>query len=71
MGAVMPFLALVQSQLIRLDLPCLPRVMTLSVEREQEIRKGLESFFFVENLADLLKTVVAVCVRILCGFCAL
>ena len=47
MGAVMPFLDLVQSQLSRVDLPCSPHATTLRVERKQERSKRLEFFSFL------------------------
>ena len=72
MGEVMPFIALVQSWLSRVDLSYLPHSMTLVLKWDNKERKGLESLFiYFENLVDLLKTPVAVCVRRLYGFCAL
>ena len=71
MGAAMHDLFLVQSQLSCVDLPCSPRDMTLVLKGDKKESKGLESFFLVENLVDLLKTLVAIYVRRLYGFCAL
>ena len=72
MGAVMPFIALVQSRLTCVDFPYSPRAMTLIIERIQERRKILETLYiFYIFLVDLLKTPVSVCVRRLYGFFAL
>ena len=64
----MPDLFLVQSQLSRVDLPCSLRAMMLVMKGTRKKKKGFEFFF---NLVDLLKSLVAICVRRLYGLCAL
>ena len=71
MGAAMPDLFLVQSRLSPLDLPCSLRDMMLVLKGDKKERKGLESLIFLKILVDLLKSLVAICVRRLYGFCAL
>ena len=62
---------LVPSRLGRADLPCSLRIM-LVMEGTTKEKKGLESFIFFENnLVDLLKSLVAICVRRLYSLCAL
>ena len=69
MGADVPDLFLSTSQLGRADLTCSLHMM-LVMEGARKERKGLESFF-LKNLVDLLKLLVAICVRRLYGLCAL
>ena len=71
MGAAVPALLLVQSQLSRADLPCSLRAMMLVMKGTRKEKKGLESLFFLKNLVDLLKLLVTICVRRLYGLCAL
>ena len=81
MGAVMPFLALVQSRLIRVDLPCSSLAMTLRVERRQVRRERLESLsfwffhlfscYFVENAYSSLRKYVVWLLHPVSGLCAL
>ena len=72
MGAEVPDLFLVQSRLGHADLPCSLRAMMLVIKGTRKKKKGLESlFYFLKNLVDLLKLLVAICVRRLYGLCAL
>ena len=71
MGAAMPDLFLVQSRLSRVDLTCSLRAMMLVMKGDKKGKKGLESLFLFFNLVDLLKSLVAICVRRLYGLCAL
>ena len=70
MGAEMPDLFLVQSLLSHVDMPCSLRAMMLVVKGDKKGKKMLSSFFF-GNLVDLLKSLVAICLRRLYGLCAL
>ena len=69
MGAEVPDLFLVQSRLSRADLPRSLRAMMLLMKGNKKGKKGLD--FFLKNLVDLLKLLVAICVRRLYGLCAL
>ena len=71
MGAAMPDLFLVQSQLSLVDLPCSLRAMMLVMKGEKKGKKGLDFCFVLKNLVDLLKSLVEICVRRLYGLCAL
>ena len=68
MGAAMPDLFLVQSRFSRVDFPCSLRDMMLVLKGDNKLKIRLEFFFY---LVDLLKLLVAICVRRLYGFCAL
>ena len=68
MGAAVPALFLVQSRLSHAELPCSLISMMLVMKGTRKEKKGLESFF--ENLVDLLKSLVAICVRRLYSLCA-
>ena len=58
MGADLPDLFLGPSQLGRADLTCSLRMM-LVMEGTRKEKKGLESFLFIFNLVDFLKSLVA------------
>ena len=71
MGADVPDLFLGPSRLVRADLPCSLRMM-LVMEGTRKEKKGLEFFiYFLKNLVDLLKLLVAICVRKLYSLCPL
>ena len=61
MGADVPDLFLGLSRLGRADLPCSLRAMMIVMKGTRKKKKGLE--FFLKNLVDLLKSLVAICVR--------
>ena len=58
MGADVPDLFLSTSRLGRADLTC-SLLMMLVMEGARKEKKGLESLFFLKNLVDLLKLLVA------------
>ena len=71
MGADVPDLFLGPSRLGRADLTYSLRMM-LVMEGTRKEKKGLEFIFYIFfNLVDLLKSLVAICVRRLYGLCAL
>ena len=68
MGADVPDLFLGPSQLVRADLTCSLRIMLVMKGKRKE-KKGLIFFFYLKNLVDLLKSLVAT-VYVGCTACA-